>query len=116
MIVSSLHGMVIYAVYYRKRYFLVPWMAQVWLEIVGAIAFGSLCGYDYFTCAQPCCVEDMGCFSKAFLINACVAGAYSIFLLYVETLACLYYRHCIKIGDIDMFLETAAKMATPLVT
>ena len=52
----------------------------------------------------------------AFLINTGVAGAYSIFLIYVETLACLYFRHCIKTGDIDMFLETAAKMATPLVT
>ena len=116
MIVSISHAMVIYAVYYRKRYFLLPWMAQLWLEIVGAIAFGSICGYGYFTCATPCCVGDMGCFSTAFFINTCVAGSYAIFLFYVEILACLYYQHCIKTGDIDMFLETAAKMATPLVT
>ena len=91
-------------------------MVQVWIEIVGAIAFGSMCGYKYFTCVEPCCVDDMGCFTKDFLINTCVAGAYSIFLFYMDILACLYYRHCITTGVIDMFLSHAAKMATPLVT
>ena len=103
-----LHHMVIYAVYYRKGFFLVPWIVLVWLEIVGAIAFGSICGYNYITCVGPCCVEDMEkygrygniCFSESFLNNAWVAGAYSIFLFCVQTLACLYYRHCIKTEDI----------------
>ena len=85
------------------------------LEIAGAIAFGVICGYEYVTCTAPCCVEGMGCFSKAFFMNTVVAGAFSIYLLYVVILICLYYRHCIRTGDINMFLEQAAKMATPLV-
>ena len=116
MTVAVLHAMVIFAVYYRKRYFLIPWMLQIVLEIAGSLAFGTICAYDYFTCEQPCCVGDLGCLSTTFLTNAVVALAYSIYLVYIDVIACMYYRHCIKTGDIDMFLEQAAKMATPLVT
>ena len=108
--------MVIFAVYYRKRYFLIPWMLQIVLEIAGSLAFGAICAYDYFTCEQPCCVGDLGCLSITFLTNAIVALAYAIYLVYIDVIACMYYRHCIKTEDIDMFLEQAAKMATPLVT
>jgi len=114
--VAVLHAMVIFAVYYRKRYFLIPWMLQIVLEIAGSLAFGAICAYDYFTCEQPCCVGDLGCLSITFLTNAIVALAYAIYLVYIDVIACMYYRHCIKTGDIDMFLEQAAKMATPLVT
>ena len=114
--VAVLHGMVIYAVYYRKRYFLLPWMIQIIIEIGGALAFGTICGYDYLTCEEDCCVENLGCLSSSFLINAIIAGVYSVYLVYVEVVACLFYDHCVKTGDIDMFLAQAAKMATPLVT
>jgi len=120
LIVAVLHGMVIYAVYYRKRYFLLPWMLQILIEIGGALAFGSLCCYDYLKCEEPICVENVGCLEDVgcftFLVNAIIAGVYSIYLGYVEIVAFLFFRHCIKTGDIDMFLEQAAKMATPLVT
>ena len=109
MTVAVLHAMVIFAVYYRKRYFLIPWMLQIVLEISGALAFGSICAYDYITCEEPCCVGDLGCLSKTFLINAIVAAAYAVYLIYADVIACLYYRHCVKTGDIDMFLEQAAK-------
>ena len=134
MTVAVLHGMVIYAVYYRKRYFLLPWMLQILIEIGGALAFGSICAYNYFTCSQPishpetsdqpceqpsqepCCFDELGCLSITFLVNTAIALAYSIYLVYIDVIACMFYRHCIKTGDIDMFLEQAAKMATPLVT
>ena len=67
-------------------------------------------------CEEPCCVDNIGCLSFTFLINSIVAGLYSAYSTYIAVIACLYYLHCIKTGDIDMFLEQAAKMATPLVT
>ena len=91
-------------------------MFQILIEIGGALAFGSICCYDYFTCEDDCCVEDLGCLSSSFMINAIIAVVYSLYLIYVEVVACLYYHHCVRTGDIDMFLEQAAKMATPLVT
>ena len=91
-------------------------MFQILIEIGGALAFGSICCYDYLTCEDDCCVENLGCLSRDFLINAIIAGVYSVYLVYVEVVACLFYDHCVKTGDIDMFLEQAAKMATPLVT
>ena len=116
MAVAVLHAMVIFAVYYRKRYFLIPWMLQIVLEIAGSIAFGTICALDFFTCEDTCCFDELGCLKVAFLTNAIVALVYSIYLIYIDVIACMFYRHCIKTGDIDMFLEQAAKMATPLVT
>ena len=113
--VAVLHAMVIYAVYYRKRYFLIPWICQNFIEIAGAIAFGGLCGYHYFTCKDMCCVDDLGCLSHTFFMNIVISGGYSGFLIYMNTIAFMFYEHCVKTGDIDMFLEQAAKMATPLV-
>ena len=113
--VAVLHAMVIYAVYYRKRYFLIPWICQNFIEIAGAVAFGGLCGYHYFTCKDMCCVDDLGCLSHTFFMNIVISGGYSGFLIYMNTIAFMFYEHCVKTGDIDMFLEQAAKMATPLV-
>lgn len=104
------------------------------IEIAGALAFGSICFYDYFTCKEHAeedreslrctrtgifitehseSLDGVECFT--FLSNAITAAGYAGFLIYVKTIAWLYYRYCVRTGDMDLFLEQAAKMATPLV-
>ena len=115
VIVSITNPVVMYAIYYRQKYVLFPWMVQIFLEIVGSLAFGSVCAYAYITCSRPWDVDDVECFGGSLLLNTVLSGIFAIFLVYVEILSILYYQYCVRTGKLDLFLDTAAKMAAPLV-
>ena len=115
MIVSITNPVVMYAIYYRQKFVLFPWMVQIFLEIVGSLAFGSICAYAYITCTKPWAVDDVECFGGSLLLNTCLSGVFAIFLIYVEILSIMYYQYCVRTGNINLFLDTAEKMAATLV-
>ena len=98
----------IYAVYYGKRFLLIPWVVVVFLEFAGSVAFGSICVLEYLKCDGPigCCAETTGCFDISLLTNGAVSFLYSVVMLSFALNAVLYYRHCIRTGGIHIWQAT----------
>ena len=97
--------MVIYGIHNRKRYFLLPWISEILIELTGAIVFGSVFCYNFWKfegmhkldgLEANCDKIHEKITKNMFLTNAVITAVYAAFLLYLEVVACSFYYHCIQ--------------------